>query len=206
MGALEIEVKFRIADPIVLRNRILAIGGKSKGCGNEYNILFDTPESRLRASCTLLRLRRSATNLLTVKTPPAVLDPEFKILRELETTVADFAAMRAALHALGFTKEQVYEKERETFTVGALELCLDRLPFGWFLELEGEKEDIRTTAAALGLSWQERHTASYRAIFEALKSHHHYDFSDITFTAFQKVPADLDAVLPTCRPVSGHKT
>ena len=46
-----------------------------------------------------------------------------------------------------------YEKVREEWEFAGCHVCLDRLCFGDFVELEGEPESIRAAAAALGLDW-----------------------------------------------------
>ena len=196
MNVLEIEVKFSLANPEPIRNRILALNADFVSRVDETNILFDTMDRKLRRADTILRLRQDDATRITVKTPPDVIDPEFKALRELETVVSDFDTTRAMFHVLGFTCEQVYEKRRETWTLPGVHFCLDEMPFGWFLELEGDRNTIRRTAAALGLVWEDRLKASYRAIFEALKQHHGYPFSDIRFADFKKAPIDIPAILP----------
>lgn len=186
----EIEVKFRIADPFTFRNRILALHGQSRGRFFEKNILFDTPEQNLEEKKILLRLRQSENCLLTLKSPAEDMDPEFKILKELETKIDDFEAARKILHVLGFSRETPYEKYRENFFLPGLILSLDELPFGHFVELEAEKEEIRHWTEKLGLQWQEKITENYMDLFLALGRKYPKDFPcELTFAAFaEKFP------------------
>lgn len=192
---LETEIKFYIPEPTGLRNRILSENGLSKGRLFEKNLLFDTPDAELRKKGILLRLRLDRTCTLTVKTATDTLDTEFKILREIETGIEDFETASQALHALGFTRTTPYEKYRETFHLRNVEICLDEMPFGNFVELEGKKEDIREVAQLLGLDGSLGITSSYRTLFERLAHHHGYSFSEITFKAFSGIPADVPAIL-----------
>lgn len=197
---LETEVKFYIPEPSGFRNRILSQKPLCKGRIFEKNILFDTPGLDLRKKGIVLRLRQDQKNLLTVKTAPDIPDSEFKTLREIETGIDDFDSACQALRILGFTHTTPYEKYRETFILHNVEICLDEMPFGFFVELEGEREGIRKTAALLCLDWSLRITLSYRALFENLARHHGYLFKDITFASFKGLTADIPAVLSTDTP------
>ena len=182
---LEIEVKFQVIDTERLRQRITDLGAKSLGRSFEHNIRFDSAARELRARAHLLRLRQDREAKLTFKSLPAERNEQFKVFRELEVTVSDFEAMRKIIHALGFGREQIYEKWRETFILKDLEICMDRLPFGNFLEIEGAPEAIIRTAGLLGLDWKKRILTNYLGIFERLKQHYQLTFSDVTFANFK---------------------
>ncbi|TWI71773.1 adenylate cyclase class 2 [Desulfobotulus alkaliphilus] len=193
---LEIEVKFYISEPLEFRNRILSKNAISEGRILEKNILLDTPDLQLRKNGVLLRLRQTDKCTLTVKSiPRSGQDGEFKVLEETETGIEDFDAAEKAFATLGFIHKTAYEKFRETFQLKGVEICLDELPFGYFVELEGEKAAIREVADILGLQWDQRITLSYRSLFERLAQHHGYGFSDMTFAAFASADADIHAIL-----------
>lgn len=116
MAPLEIELKFYIPDPDDLVSRLAVHNARCTGGRTfEYNVRYETAdESLLRRRC-LLRLRQDRTTTLTYKAPPAQSDDRFKVYRELEVSVSDFATMDAILAALGFSRRQVYEKRRLGF-------------------------------------------------------------------------------------------
>lgn len=169
---LETEVKFHLPDPQAIRQRILALGARCRGRAFERNICFDTVDGDLRDSDRLLRLRRDNGIRLTYKAPPDNADGQVKAYREIELELGSFDAMAAILSELGFSEARTYEKWRETFTVtaslGEVHLCLDEMPFGRFLEIEGPPEAIRPMAERLGLDWAKRILADYLAVFEAV--------------------------------------
>jgi adenylate cyclase, class 2 len=185
MKSLEIEIKFYIPDIDSIRARILSLGVELKCSGFETNIRFDDEEMRLTRAKKLLRLRQDSHCRLTVKSPPDDEDSEFKIFRELEVDVSNSQTMIAILEQMGFYPRQVYEKQRETYLFGHTELCLDTLPFGHFLEIEGEKDDIRKAAEALGLNWGKRITANYLSLFSSLQKQLNLPFEDVTFENFK---------------------
>ena len=79
---------------------------------------------------------------------------------------------------------QIYEKYRETFTIKSACLCLDTMPFGDFLEIEGDKAAIRALAERLSLPWEHRILTNYLNIFATIKTNHGLGFNDVTFDNF----------------------
>jgi adenylate cyclase, class 2 len=195
MNPLEIEVKFYLPDITATREKILGLGAELKGSSFETNIRLDDAELRLTNAKKLLRLRQDSSCRLTVKTPPDDPDPEFKIFRELEVEVSDYQTMIAILEQLGFYPRQVYEKQRETFFFLHTTLCLDTLPYGHFLEIEGEKENIRETAKVIGIDWKKRITANYLALFAAIQKQMGLAFEDVTFENFRGIPIGEPLIL-----------
>ena len=169
MDHLEIEVKFFIEDSHAVRQRIKDLDAALHSPRTfEYNARYDTENKQLLKNECLLRLRKDSSVRLTFKSPPPVEDSQFKIYRELEVIVSDFDTMEAILTAMGYRRYQVYQKWRETWRVGELLLCLDTMPFGSFLELEGPPSPMRRIAKELGLNWKNRILPSYLEIFEVL--------------------------------------
>ena len=194
MKSLEIEVKFHIPDIDAIRARIRALGAEPEGSGFESNIRFDDEAMRLTQGKKLLRLRQDSRCRLTVKSPPEDADTEFKIFRELEVEVSDSQTMIAILEQLGFTPRQIYEKQRETYSFNQTELCLDTLPYGHFLEIEGGKDDIRKAADAIGLNWGKRITTNYLALFALLQKQLELPFEDVTFENFKNMEIDRSRI------------
>jgi adenylate cyclase class 2 len=184
----EIEVKFHLPSPQALRQRIVELGGQSQGRIFETNLRYDRPDGSLLAGKCLLRLRKDNGVRLTYKSEPDTADADFKSYRELEVSVDDFDGMDRILVALGFCRAQAYEKWRETFHLGPVTLCLDSMPIGEFLEIEGAKEDIRAAARSLGLAWEKRILANYLSIFELIRQQAALPFSDMTFANFTSNP------------------
>ena len=196
MDNLEIEVKYFLEDIETIRERLIQSGADSNGRNFERNICFDNENDGLFLSDSLLRLRKDDRATLTYKAIPDVGDPEFKVLKELEVEVSDFETMLNILCALGFHQSQSYEKYRETFTIGDAKLCLDQMPFGNFLEIEGGKDEIRNLAQQIGMQWSRRIIGNYRFLFDIIKQRLLLSFSDITFDNFSTVKMDIETFLP----------
>jgi adenylate cyclase class 2 len=128
---------------------------------------------------------------LTFKSEPPFKDDQFKILKEFEVEVSDFDTMEHILKSLGFKEEQVYEKWREIYVFGDTHLCLDTMPYGDFLEIEGTKESIQQLASKIGLLWEKRILLNYLAIFDILKRQLNLSFYDVTFGNFNNIRFDM---------------
>jgi adenylate cyclase, class 2 len=195
MDSLEIEVKFFVPDLNTVRKNILQLGAKSMGCFFETNIRFEDNEKSLLKKNVLLRLRRDNRVTLTYKSKPEIDDLNFKIFRELEVEVSDFDVMESILTSLGFYVEQVYEKWRETLVLQDTHFCLDTMPFGTFIEIEGNRENIPDMARNVGLNWEDRILYNYLKIFDVLKKQEKLTFSDVTFENFKHLSIDFSNYL-----------
>ena len=148
---IEIEKKYRLTAE--QRNRVLQrlkeVGAEDRGEEFEENTIYGG--GSLQRGTSVLRLRRGGKKaLLTYKERLANASP-VKHQREDETAVDDPAAMALILDALGFQPVLVYEKRRRTWSVGRTEVVIDELPFGLFMEIEGEERDIDAAEQTLGI-------------------------------------------------------
>jgi adenylate cyclase class 2 len=184
---LEIEVKFFLQDRKAMRRKIMRAGATGAGRVFESNVRFDDPKDRLKNSGSLLRLRNDGRMTLTYKARTKQADNQFKVHRELEVEVDDDVTMEKILKALGFRRKQLYEKHRETFQLEGALLCLDQMPFGDFLEIEGPKAKIRLIAGLLELDWRRRILHNYLEMFAAIKREQALPFEDITFENFKNL-------------------
>lgn len=188
---VEIEVKFLVENPGTLRRRLTAIGARTQGRVFETNYRYDDTNGTFLERRMLVRLRRDRRALLTVKLPHQETDGQFKIHRELEVEVSDPAVMDRILSELGFRRVQTYEKWRETLLLEDTALCIDEMPFGTFLEIEGPKTSIRNLAGRLNYKWGRRILANYLEIFDAVREGVGIEAKDPTFQAFENVEENL---------------
>ncbi len=195
MDQLEIEIKFYLSDASAMRRSILERGATSLGRVFETNIRFEDQQNCLFQKRSLLRLRKDNKTRLTFKSQPDFIDPNFKILKELEVEVSDFSTMTKILKAIGFHEAQIYEKWRETFLLDGVTLLLDTMPFGDFLEIEGNRDQILNLTDRLGLKWKNRILLNYLELFDIIKQNLNLPFSDVTFEKFKKIQVDLASCL-----------
>lgn len=200
MSDLEIEVKFFLPAPESIRERLRVLGAEpASEPVFERNLRFENAAGDLRRQHALLRLRQDRSARLTYKGPPgaagAGLEGTVKVFRELEVSVSDFDRTRAILESVGFSVVQSYEKWRQTFAVDAAECCLDILPYGTFLEIEGPAETLRSVSRRLELPWERRILTNYLALFDAVREAFGLPFSDLTFAHFEGRSMDAAPVI-----------
>ena len=102
-------------------------------------------------------------------------------------TVDDFDTMDVILQRLGYHPYVVYEQYRTTYTYGDVEIVLDEMPFGNFIEVEGPPDAIERALNALGLHDAPRILSSYMVLFDQLKAALGLHMHDLTFANFEGI-------------------
>lgn len=181
---VEQEAKFRIGDPLGMRIRLEQMGAELvSDHQQEVNTRFDRVDGSMKAAYEVLRLREDQKVRLTYK-GPAQKGTEVSVRTEIEMVVDNADAATAFLDKLGFKPVEKYEKYRTTYHLENVEIVIDELPYGHFLEIEGESEEkIRQVADRLKLDWDKRCKMSYLELFYRLKEkrgleHDHLSFAD----------------------------
>ncbi len=80
--------------------------------------------------------------------------------------------LREILKSLGFNKEIIFEKKRKNIFKDDIVISFDELPFGFFIEFEGEPETINKYLGEFNLSSRPRITKAYLGLWEDYKKHH----------------------------------
>lgn len=159
--ALEIEKKYRID-----KKRLVELAKKLEELGATFtNETFE--ENYLHRGGVLdgrsafLRLRKTNhVNTLTYK-EKVTTDNDFKHQIEFETIVSDVEATEHIIEKLGYELSIVYEKHRKSWHLGKVEVVLDELPFGFYMEIEGEMDQILKAEKKLGATDLEPEARGY---------------------------------------------
>ncbi len=162
MMGIEIEKKYRLSEEELghVRARLKETGAELCGSDFEENTLYDG--GNLDLETCVLRLRRTERRAtLTYKKRFSLPDTAIKHQREDETGVENADALHDILLALGYRPALVYEKRRETWRVNGAEVVVDELPFGTFVEIEGEEAAILEAEKNLKLTDAETEHATY---------------------------------------------
>ena len=128
--SIEIEKKYRLD-----AERKIAVIAELKEIGAEY-IGRDFEENVIYTSTYKRRVQERS---------------DVKEQIEHETGVADAESIRAILEELRILPALVYEKYRDTWKLRSVEVVLDELPFGSFMEIEGTLTGIREAEMLLGI-------------------------------------------------------
>lgn len=165
---IETEVKLRLPSAEAGRALLARLGARLEAERHfEDNRLFDDAQGTLIRQGCVLRVRRAGgRGVLTFKGPKRVVEG-IRSREEIELEVSDADAFEQLLAAMGYRASFRYQKYREIYSYGEVEIVLDETPIGCFLEIEGKEAGIRATAAALGFSRADFVSESYVALFFA---------------------------------------
>ncbi len=191
----ELEVKYHINDLSRCQERLQSLGAVlAKPRILEKNLRFDTPRGELTKKEQALRLRQDDAAKVTYK-GPSIEEGGARLRQEYEFSVSDFQAAKKLFEALGFQVFMLYEKFRTTYRFEGVEIVLDEMPYGDFLEIEGsDAQGIAAVSRALGLDWDRRVFESYTLIFTHLREHFGWDFRDLSFANFHELDPNLAVV------------
>jgi adenylate cyclase class 2 len=105
--------------------------------------------------------------------------------------VEDFEKAKRFLEALGYQKLVYYEKYRTTYEWNETLIMLDELPYGNFVEIEGETVDaIRAAAGQFHLNWETTIGTSYHALFERARKALNLSIQDLSFAEFKNIKVE----------------
>lgn len=191
---IETELKLYVPDLKAVERRLMECGAECSAVRVlERNHRYGDARGEIQRQGVVLRLRQDSRVRLTYKTELAGGEPLSRY--EAEVEVSSFEAMDAILRRLGFHTVMIYEKYRTTYALYDAEIVLDELPFGTFVEIEGDRAGIKRVVDALNLTGATPVRASYSVLFDRLKQQLNLDMRDLTFDAFRSLMIDPQMLL-----------
>lgn len=159
--AIEIEKKYRLDKKMLveLTAKLSDLGADFSYETFEENYLHRGGLLDERASVLRLRKTESRTTLTYKEKVPT--ENNFKHQIEFETDVSDVIATESIIEKLGYKLSVIYEKHRKAWHFRNVEVVLDELPFGYYMEIEGEIDDILAVEKLLGADTFEPETRGY---------------------------------------------
>ncbi|MDD2923133.1 MAG: class IV adenylate cyclase [Anaerolineales bacterium] len=199
MNGRETEVKFHVNNLRKIEMRLLELKAHLiQSRAHEINLRFDTSDSDLRKNKRVLRLRQDDKARLTFKCPSVEMEDGVASRTEIEFAVEDFESAKQFLEALGFHAVVFYEKFRATYELNDTHIMLDELPYGTFVEIEGEDiAELHNIANQLGLNWGAMIKAGYHALYSRVSEKFGLDNSRLSFEELKNAKisaADLEII------------
>jgi len=159
--SIETEKKYRIEASD--REAIIAAlnDANAKFVGREFEENTIYSNDHLRAIGAIVRIRKTENrSILTFKRR---IDNEFDVKQQIEheTEISDAGAAESIIAELGLKPVLVYEKYRDTWKFRAVEIVLDELPFGDYIEIEGSITAIKEAEILLDLDAFETEHETY---------------------------------------------
>jgi len=152
----EVELKGVVADPAVLRERLLAAGAREVYHGALFDARYDLPSRELLAKDHVLRLRvyedaQGRRAVLDWKGPTGY-DTGYKVREEISTPCGDGVDMAEMLARMGYVVIREIDRDIEQFEVQGAVCRVERYPrMDVLVEIEGEPATIESVIALLGM-------------------------------------------------------
>lgn len=148
--AIEIEKKYKIDKKLLveLTARLGELGAEFAYETFEENYLHRG--GLLDGKSATLRVRKTASRITLTYKEKITTEGEFKQQIEFETDVTNAEATESIIEKLGYKLSVIYEKHRKAWHFNNVEVTLDELPFGYYMEIEGEIDDILSVEKLLG--------------------------------------------------------
>ncbi len=149
--SVEIEKKYRLSEE--QRSFVFAaldeVGAEFQGEDTEENTIYGG--GILDERSAILRIRKTQDK--TILTFKQRVQNEFDIKQQVEheSEFVDIESLTRIIENLGFEPRLVYEKRRKTWRFRDVEIVVDELPFGLYMEIEGSITAIKETEMRLDI-------------------------------------------------------
>ncbi len=163
--AIEIETKINLKPEEIeeLKENILKLGAVHIKKEKEVDDYFDFDDNRINEMRNAIRLRNNKVLCLKEKEN---IHSEIKEVNEFETEINNDEVIRKIFSKIGLKVMKKKEKIRDKYKLRNCELCIDELPFGFFLEIEGPRAEIITIAKKLGFNEDQFISDTYFQLYE----------------------------------------
>ena len=162
--SLEIEKKYRLKSDDVerVKKTLDEIGAEFVRSEFEENTIFTS--DALRETGGVIRVRK--TDRCVLLTYKRRVESEFDVKTQIEheVEVSDAEIAESILAELGMQTSLVYEKRRDTWKLKSVEVVLDELPFGRFMEIEGPVTGINEAELLLAIDGLEVEHETYPSL------------------------------------------
>ena len=159
--SIETEKKYKLPEELRLPlvDRLKEMGGEDHGEEFEENIIYGG--GVLDEKGAVLRIRKTAGRTLLTYKQRIANDSQYKEQVEYETEFKGITALREILYNLGYRPRLIYEKQRHTWKFRKVEVVLDKLPFGNYMEIEGSITGIAEAEMLLDIEDLETEQETY---------------------------------------------
>ena len=168
--AVEIEKKYRL--PANRREELLqslaGAGATPDGEDFEENIVYGGGVLDSLGAALRVRRTQDRTILTFKKRLPNVSDAKHQL--EYESEVSSGENVNNIIRELGMEPRVIYEKRRKKWRFRSVEVVVDELPFGGFVEIEGILTAIIEAELLLGIDDLEVESKTYPSLARELGS------------------------------------
>lgn len=169
MAKIEKQVKCKINNFDYISKRLVEIEAIFIGGFMERTIRYDSDDLKYSNNGLFIRTKNGIKNVVTLKEIP---DDVFNTSLERITTeieVDDINKIGYILEKIGLTKKFIMEKYRLFFKYDNMDILIDELPFGIYLEIKGEDNEISKVTKLLNIEDNALIKTTYWDIYDEIK-------------------------------------
>lgn len=159
--SLEIEKKYRLTEEqkkFVL-TALVEFSAEFLGEDTEENTIFGG--GILDEKGAILRIRQTQDKTILTFKQRIQNESDVKHQIEYESEFADLDSLKKIVENLGFEPRLIYEKRRKTWRFRSVEIVVDELPFGLYMEIEGPITAIKEAEMLLDIEDLETEHETY---------------------------------------------
>lgn len=169
MAKTEKQVKYKINNFDYISKRLIEIEAIFIGGFMEKTIRYDNDDLKYSNNGIFIRTKSGMKNVLTLKEIPTdSSNTSFeRITTEIE--VDNINKIGYILEKIGLTKKFIMEKYRLFFKYDNVDILIDELPFGIYLEIKGEDNEINRVTKMLNIDEADLIKMTYWDIYDKIK-------------------------------------
>ena len=158
---IEKEIKIKVENPLEITDKLRRNGAVFLGGALEKTIRFDTENLDYEKNGKFIRCRSGFSNTITLKEKIKEATSDVRARKETEFEIQDIDKMQYILETLGLTYTRTMEKYRQQWKLGNVDITIDELCFGIYMEIEGEESEIYKTCEILGIDPEKKILVTY---------------------------------------------
>mgnify|MGYP004594589945 FL=1 len=169
MAKTEKQVKYKINNFDYISKRLIEIEAIFIGGFMEKTIRYDNDDLKCSNNGIFIRTKSGMKNVLTLKEIPTDSSKTSfeRITTEIE--VDNINKIGYILEKIGLTKKFIMEKYRLFFKYDNVDILIDELPFGIYLEIKGEDNEINRVTKILNIDETDLIKMTYWDIYDKIK-------------------------------------
>ena len=169
MAKTEKQVKYKINNFDYISKRLIEIEAIFIGGFMEKTIRYDNDDLKCSNNGIFIRTKSGMKNVLTLKEIPTDSSNTSFERITTEVEVDNINKIGYILEKIGLTKKFIMEKYRLFFKYDNVDILIDELPFGIYLEIKGEDNEINRITKMLNIDETDLIKMTYWDIYDKIK-------------------------------------
>ena len=169
MAKTEKQVKYKINNFDYISKRLVEIEAIFIGGFMEKTIRYDNDNLKCSDNGIFIRTKSGMKNVLTLKEIPTDSSNSSFERITTEVEVDNINKIGYILEKIGLTKKFIMEKYRLFFKYDNVDILIDELPFGIYLEIKGEDNEINRVTKMLNIDEADLIKMTYWDIYDKIK-------------------------------------